>query len=114
MKVIIAGGRDFDNYILLREKCDELIESNLTEIVSGGARGTDKLGEQYSKEKGFDLKIFPADWNKHGKGAGHIRNRQMADYGEMLIAFWDGKSSGTKNMIENSKKLGLTVHIVNY
>ena len=115
MKVVIAGGREFNNYELLREICDGVIPTLTTpEIVSGGARGTDKLGEQYSKEKGFDLKIFPADWNKHGKGAGHIRNRQMAEYGDMLIAFWDGESKGTKNMIDTSKKLGLLVYIHRY
>ena len=66
------------------------------------------------KEKGYETELFPADWKTHGRKAGPIRNKQMADYGEMLIAFWDGKSSGTKNMIENSKKLGLIVHIINY
>jgi hypothetical protein len=114
MKTIIAGGRDFEDYNLLREKCDKLINSNLTEIVSGRAKGADTLGERYAKERGFDVKLFPADWKTHGRKAGHIRNKQMADYGEMLIAFWDGKSSGTKNMIENANKLGLIVHIVNY
>jgi len=113
MKVVIAGGREFNNYELLREICDELITTD-SEIVSGGAKGTDKLGERYANEKGYDLKIFPADWNKYGKGAGPIRNRQMAEYGDMLIAFWDGKSTGTKNMIETSMKLGLSVHIKKY
>lgn len=114
MKVIIAGGRDFDNYNQLREKCDEIINSSLTEIISGCAKGADTLGERYAKERGYNLKLFPADWKTHGRKAGPIRNKQMADYGEMLIAFWDGKSSGTKNMIENAKKLNLKVHIVNY
>lgn len=113
MKVVIAGGREFNDYELLREICDGVIPV-VPEIVSGGARGTDKLGEQYAKEKGYDLKVFPADWNKHGKGAGPIRNRQMAEYGDMLIAFWDGKSKGTKNMIDTSKKLGLIVYVHKY
>lgn len=112
MRVVIAGGREFNNYELLREICDEHITPD-SEIVSGGARGTDKLGERYSKEKGYDLKVFPADWSK-GKGAGHIRNRQMAEYGDMLIAFWDGESKGTLNMINTAKKLGLIVHVHNY
>jgi len=114
MKTIIAGGRDFNNYTLLREKCDEIISSDLTEIVSGCAKGADTLGERYAKERGYNVKLFPADWKTHGRKSGPIRNRQMADYGEMLIAFWNGKSSGTKNMIENAKKLGLKVHIINY
>jgi hypothetical protein len=113
MRVVIAGGREFNNYELLREICDEHISPD-SEIVSGGARGTDTLGERYAKERGFDTKLFPADWKTHGRKAGPIRNKEMADYGDMLIAFWDGKSSGTKNMIENSKKLGLIVHIINY
>ncbi len=79
MKIIIAGSRDFDDYDLLREKCD-LILSNIktVEIVSGQARGADSLGEKYAKEKGYKLKLFPADWSQ-GKMAGMIRNKQMAE-----------------------------------
>lgn len=114
MKIVIAGGREFNNYELLREKCDEIIDSNFAEIVSGGAKGADTLGETYAKERGYDVKLFPADWKTHGRKAGPIRNLQMAEYGDMLIAFWDGNSSGTRNMIENGKKLGLVVHVINY
>ena len=113
MRVVIAGGREFNDYELLREICDEHISPD-SEIVSGGARGTDKLGERYATETGRDLKIFPADWNKHGKGAGHIRNKQMAEYGDMLIAFWDGESKGTLNMIQTAKKLGLILYVHRY
>ena len=115
MKIIIAGGREFNDYEMLKEICGGAIPTLITpEIVSGGARGTDKLGEQYAKEKGYELKIFPAEWNKHGKGAGHIRNRQMAEYGDMLIAFWDGNSKGTKNMIDTAKRLGLLLYVHKY
>lgn len=114
MKIVIAGGRDFEGYNLLREKCDEIIDSNFAEIVSGGAKGADTLGERYAKERGYDVKLFPADWKTYGRKAGPIRNLQMAEYGDMLIAFWDNTSSGTKNMIENAKKLGLIVHVINY
>ena len=115
MKIIIAGGRTFNDYDLLSKSCDKAF-SRLTEIeiVSGTANGADKLGERYAKEKGYDLKVFPADWNKHGKGAGHIRNKQMAEYGDMLIAFWDGESKGTKNMIDTSKRLGLLLYVHRY
>jgi hypothetical protein len=61
-----------------------------------------------------DLKRFPADWDTHGRAAGVIRNKQMAEYGDMLIAFWDGESKGTKNMIDTSKKLGLLVYVHRY
>ena len=115
MKVVIAGGRTFDNYSFLKEKCDEILKDIVdVEIVSGTAKGADKLGEQYSIEKGYGLKQFPADWGKFGKSAGIRRNEQMADYGDMLIAFWDGKSKGTKHMIDYSNKKKLKVHVVRY
>ena len=114
MKVIIAGGRDFDNYELLKEFCDNIIKDNDYEIVSGNAKGADKLGERYSKDRNLKLTLFPADWNKYNKAAGMIRNKQMAEYGDMLIAFWDQKSKGTKNMIDTAKKLGLVVTVCNY
>jgi hypothetical protein len=115
MKVIIAGGRDFNNYELLREKCD-IILSNQKElvIVSGRASGADSLGERYAKEKGYEMELFPADWKKYGKSAGYVRNSEMAEVAESLIAFWDGKSRGTKNMIDIAKNKGLKVRIVNY
>jgi len=99
MKVIIAGGREFNNYELLKSSCDRILirQSNI-EIVSGKALGADKLGEDYAKEKGYKIKEFPADWIKYKKGAGPIRNKQMAEYADGLIAFWDGQSKGTKNM----------------
>jgi hypothetical protein len=105
MKVIIAGSRDFNDYNLLKNNCDVLLsltKENI-EIVSGGARGADSLGERYAQENNLELKIFPADWSI-GKGAGFIRNKQMADYSDALIAFWDGKSKGTKMMIDLAKK----------
>lgn len=114
-KVIIAGGRNFDNYLLLKEKTDKILKNkNNICIVSGKARGADSLGERYAKEKGFQIKEFPADWNKYGKKAGTLRNAQMGEYADALIAFWDGKSVGTKHMIQymqNHKKL---VRIIYY
>ena len=116
LKVIIAGGRDFADYDKLRDACDEQLinaEEDI-EIVSGGAKGVDTLGEQYAEEKGLEVKKFPADWKGYGRAAGIIRNSQMADYGDMLIAFWDGKSKGTKNMIETARKKQLQVSVVKY
>jgi hypothetical protein len=109
MKTIIAGSRSFSDYELLRSVCDEY---EIMEIVSGTARGADLLGEQYGKEKGIPIKQFPADWNKWGKRAGFLRNVQMAEYGERLIAFWDGESSGTWMMIDEARKRKLEVRVV--
>lgn len=114
-KVIIAGGREFDDYEQLCDMADHMLQNkDNIEVVSGVARGADTLGEMYAKERGYALKQFPADWNKHGLGAGPIRNKQMADYGDALIAFWDGLSKGTKNMIEVARTNDLQVKVVIY
>lgn len=115
MKVIIAGSRTFNNYEILLKACDFYLKKTTDiEIVSGGAKGADELGERYAEERGYLIKRFPADWNKHGKSAGYIRNGLMAHYSDALIAFWDGKSKGTKNMIEQAKKNNLNIKIFNY
>lgn len=116
-RVIIAGSRDCP------EHCDKLlgrisdILSNLTpentEIVSGTARGADRLGENFAKINSYDLKLFPANWNSLGKKAGMIRNKQMAEYSSHLIALWDGKSKGTAHMINLAKEEGLEIRIIN-
>jgi hypothetical protein len=114
MKVIIAGSRNFNDYNLLKSSCDNLLtQFNNIEIVSGTARGADKLGEKYAREKGYGIKQFPANWNL-GKSAGYIRNDEMAQYSDMLIAFWDGTSKGTKHMIDLANKRSIKVEIVNY
>ena len=117
-KVIIAGSRGFSNYKLLKEKCNEYLREKRKEyniiIISGGARGADTLGEKYAQDEGFSLEVFPANWNKFGKSAGFIRNEQMAEVADALIAFWDGKSNGTKHMIEVMENKKLLVRVVNY
>lgn len=111
MKVVVAGSRSITDYVLV----EQAISSSglvVTEIVSGGARGVDNLGEQYANSNDVNLKIFKADWSRYGKAAGPIRNGQMADYADAAVIVWDGKSSGTKNMIEQMKKRGKPVHVV--
>jgi len=115
MRVIIAGGRNYSDYVELCNICDAVLEGTSDiEIVSGTAKGTDSLGERYSLERGHGLKKFPADWNKHGKSAGYIRNKQMAEYADGLIAFWDGESKGTLHMINLAKERSLKVRIYNF
>ena len=116
-KVIIAGGRDFNNYELLKAKCDYYL-SNLDKadvvIVSGAARGADKLGEQYAKERGYKIDSHRADWDKYGKSAGYRRNKEMVDIASAAICFWDGKSKGTKHTIDLCKEKGIPYKIVKY
>lgn len=115
MRVIIAGGRDFNDYNKMVESCDEILGNNKDiSIVSGMANGADRLGERYAKERGHVTMYFPAQWNLYGKSAGHKRNVQMAENADMLIAFWDGKSKGTEHMIKTAKKLNLIVNVISY
>ncbi len=110
MKTIIAGSRDFDDYQLV--KTTLLKYSDITEIVSGCAKGADSLGERFALEYAIPVKRFPANWAAYGKTAGYRRNEQMAYYGDRLIAFWDGQSRGTKHMIDFARKVGLEVEVV--
>lgn len=119
VKVIIAGGREFKDYKLLKEKCDYYLSDAVKkgyeiEIVSGTARGADKLGERYAKEKGYKIAYFPADWKKHKKSAGYKRNEQMAIYADALLAFWDKKSAGTRHMINLAESHKLHTRVINY
>ena len=110
MKTIIAGGRNITNYSLLLSTIGES-DIEITEVISGMAPGVDTLAVQYSQENNLPLKEFHADWNQYKRAAGPIRNREMANYGEALIAIWDGESRGTKNMIEEATKRGLRVYV---
>ena len=114
-KVIIAGGRLFNDYKSLKIYLDYLFQNKTNvEIVSGGARGADKLGEKYAKEHKIPFVIFEAEWDRLGKSAGIQRNNLMAAYADALVAFWDGKSRGTKHMIEYATSKGLQVKVKQY
>lgn len=116
-KVIVAGCRDLADYELLKEKCDFYLQNQQPEdivVISGHASGADALGERYAHERGLQLETYPADWKAHGRAAGLIRNAKMAMVADALIAFWDGKSRGTKNMIDTAKKHNLHVAVVRY
>jgi predicted Rossmann fold nucleotide-binding protein DprA/Smf involved in DNA uptake len=110
MKVIIAGSRDIQNYSLIVDAVEESGFS-VTHVISGGASGVDQLGEQYAINLHLNLTIFEADWEQHGRSAGPRRNKQMASEADALVAIWDGKSKGTKNMIELARKFGLKVYV---
>lgn len=115
-RVIIAGSRSFNDYRLLQSKCDEFLQTIQKEhniiIVSGTASGADRLGERYAEQHNYQVKRYPADWKRFSLSAGPIRNELMADHADMLIAFWDGKSRGTFNMIKTARKAGLSVHVI--
>jgi len=115
MKLVVAGSRDFDNRTLMFDELDDIIDKyNITEIISGGAKGADFLGEEYAKETNINLTIMPAEWSVYGKRAGHKRNIQMLEYTDIVIAFWDGVSRGTKHMIQETRKSRKVLIVINY
>lgn len=110
MKTIIAGSRGVTDYNIVLEAIKQS-GFEITEVVSGTARGVDKLGERYAVENVIPITRFVPDWNKYGKRAGFLRNAEMGDYAEALVAVWDGESRGTKQMIDYATKKGLKVFV---
>jgi len=125
MKVIIAGSRSITDFETIK-KAIECCPFSITEVVSGGAKGVDVLGEKYAGEEKIPLRVFRALWNKldspgaviktnswgkYNVKAGLDRNERMGDYADALIAVWDGSSTGTRHMINYMHKLGKIVFV---
>jgi len=113
VKTIIAGSRTFNCF----EEMKYILDNSLwqiTEVVSGTARGADLLGGAWAKINNIDIKRFPASWDKYGKYAGYRRNEDMAKYADALIAFHDGDSKGTQHMIDLANKYKLHIFIFNF
>jgi hypothetical protein len=113
---IIAGSRTFNDYKKLKEFCDYILSSKTLSyrivIISGTAKGADSLGERYAQECGYECLRFPADWNKHGRAAGLIRNEEMLICADGVIAFSVNHSSGTEHMIKIAKAAGKKVAVM--
>lgn len=110
MRVIIAGSRTINDIALVRIAINNS-GFTITEVVCGGAKGVDRLGEQWAKENDISIEYFLADWDMYGRRAGILRNSQMAKYADALITVWDGVSPGTNNMIAVMSKLGKPIYI---
>ena len=113
MKTIIAGSREITDFQVV----EHAINSSgfeITEVVSGTARGVDLEGEGWASLNDVPIKRFPAKWNEDGifdRGAGHKRNAAMAEYADALIAIWDGASPGTRNMINCAAQAGIKIYV---
>lgn len=117
-KLIVAGSRGFNDYELL---CRVLVAMGDVEfadhnvsIVSGMARGADQLAVRFAVSHDIQLYKFPANWEGLGKRAGFIRNTQMGNFADGLLAFWDGQSNGTKHMVDYMHQLKKPVHLIKY
>lgn len=110
MKVIIAGGRDIN---LSKDEIQKIVDESgfeVTHLIEGDANGIDNSGKNWAINTNTDLTTIKADWNKHGRAAGPIRNREMAEMGGALILIWDGKSKGSASMLREAKRADLLIH----
>ncbi len=115
MRVVVAGCRDYNNYDEAKGYIDSYLSDIKTDniiIVSGCASGADTIGEQYAEEKGYTVEKYPADWKVYGRSAGPKRNKQMAEVCDFVLCFWDGKSKGTKSMIDYAMKYNKPIKII--
>lgn len=113
VRLIIAGSRDVTDYSVMDCAFHNSPWSmdDVTQVVSGTARGVDRLGEEWARRNNKEIQRFPAQWGVHGKSAGYRRNEDMARHADALLAIWDGKSRGTKHMIDIAKRKGLEVYV---
>lgn len=111
MKIIVAGSRTITNRAFILSAMEKLISNGFT-VISGCAQGVDKIAAEIAREHGLEVIEMPADWKKHGKRAGFIRNEEMAEIADGLLAIWDGMSSGTHHMINTMHEMGKRFRIV--
>ena len=109
MKTAIIGSRTFNDYAFM---CKKLQDFNITEVISGGAKGADTLAEAYAIQFEIPLTVFLPNWNKHGKSAGFVRNKEIVEHAEVVVAFWDGYSKGTEHSINIARAMKKVVHII--
>ena len=118
MKLIIAGGRDFADAVLLCDELNKLVDEDIiddsVELICGMARGADMLGYHAFKSQGLPIHQFRPDWEGLGKRAGFVRNADMGNAADYALIFWDGKSRGTKHMIDFMVRAGKPHRVVRY
>jgi hypothetical protein len=111
MIAAVIGSRGFEDYEQMKAI---LKDKGLTGIVSGGAKGADTLAERYAKESGLPVETIKPEWTKYGRAAGMVRNKEIVSKADIVFAFWDGTSKGTKSSIDFAKKTGKKIEIIYY
>ncbi len=112
-KLAIIGSRGFDCYGTLSIQLRD-IKDKVSLVVSGGAKGADSLGEQWANENNIPTKIFKPDWDKYGKRAGYVRNKDIISECDACIAFWDGESKGTQHSFKLCEELNKPLKVIKY
>jgi hypothetical protein len=114
-KVIIAGSRNYNNFEELTNVMDKFLKDKVeVEIIIGGSKGADTLGERYANMRDLPVRKFLPEWSKYGKAAGRRRNEVMGLEADACVCFWDGGSAGTAHMIQVAKQNSIILHIVEY
>lgn len=115
LNLAIVGSRDFHNYAKLKREVDQIRKKlNIVAIISGGAKGADQLGERYAKEYNLNLVRLLPDWKGRGRVAGLERNTEIVAQADYVLAFWDGKSKGTRDTIRKTQKTSKVLKIIYY
>lgn len=115
MNFTIIGSRGFNDYSFLKKNIFDLYFVNdIDLIISGGAKGADTLAERFADEYGIEKHVIKAEWSKYGKSAGMIRNTELINKADVVFAFWDGVSRGTKDSITKAKKQNKKLHVIIY
>jgi hypothetical protein len=114
--MVVCGSRTFSDYALLDASLDRLLAGRIPDVVilSGGARGADRLVERYGRDHSLGVERFPADWARYGRAAGPRRNEEMIATADALVAFWDGTSPGTRHAIKTARRRGIPVRVVRF
>ena len=106
MKLAIVGSRNYTDYETFKSAVSRVVEKeDITHVISGGASGVDKLAEKWAKDNNIQLIVFTANWKKYGKGAGPLRNTQIVEECDYMIAFPSKSGRGTQDSIRKAEKL---------
>jgi predicted Rossmann fold nucleotide-binding protein DprA/Smf involved in DNA uptake len=111
-KMAVIGSRSFQNFRFLCEVLDEYLK-DITELISGGADGADKMGARWARKRGIETRVFEPNHKKY-KQAYHHRNRLIAEACDFVVAFWDGSSTGTKYTIDYARRIGKPVKLIRF
>jgi len=116
MKIAVVGGRDFNDYELLKSEMVKFINenNNIQALVSGGAKGADSLAERLAVELSIPIQVFKPDYKRFGRAATLVRNTEIVEHSDVIFAFWNGSSKGTLDSINKAKKMKKKLFVVNY